>query len=273
MIVWKSLLRVVPPLALVALAVAPSLPVTRSAGADAAPVTHVIRPGDTLSAIAYRYGIGTADLRKWNTLADADLISVDGLLRLTPPAGTLPPWRSRVETVTAEEANGNPTRKCPVPAGDLRRIWVRYLDFTGVPHDGTIIMHRDLVTATRKSFAALYRLRFPILVMQPASVNMPGLTDKSILTSGYECRYVAGTTRWSQHSYGRAIDVNPRQNPMIRGDYLDPPRSEPWIPRDQYLPGMLHGDGAVAAFTDNGFYWGGRWKTLKDYMHFSPNDL
>jgi hypothetical protein len=33
---------------------------------------------------------------------------------------------------------------------------------------------------------------------------------------------------------------------------------------------MMHSAGAVRAFTSNGFYWGGGWMSLKDYMHFSP---
>ena len=35
---------------------------------------------------------------------------------------------------------------------------------------------------------------------------------------------------------------------------------------------MMHAAGAVRAFTGNGFHWGGRWNTLKDYMHFSTTN-
>ena len=257
---WKSLialLLVAPP------ASVPSPP----------PVAHVIRPGDTLTSIAARRTVSVADLRRWNGLAPGAELQADGMLRLTAPPAPFPEFRTRTETVTATEANGDPARECPVPTADLRRIWVRYIDYRGVVHNGSLIMHRTLVVPTQRAFATLYRWRFPIMVMQPAAVNMPGLTDKSVLTSGYECRFVAGTTKWSQHSYGRAIDVNPRQNPMIRGDYLDPPDSATWLARAHYWPGMVHAEGAVRAFTDNGFAWGGRWTSLKDYMHFSTTDL
>jgi hypothetical protein len=240
-------------------------------------VAHIVRPGDTPGRIAARHDVRVADLRQWNHLKHGDPLRVDGMLRLTEPASPRPAWRTRVETVTATEANGDPAKKCPVRPEDLRRIWVRYLDFRGVARDGNLIMHVDLVARTQRAFAALYRWRFPIMVMQPIAVNQPGLTDKSVLTSGYECRYVAGTTTWSQHSYGRAIDVNPRQNPMIRGSYpnhsyLDPPNSATWLARERYWPGMVHAEGAVPAFTANGFAWGGEWTTLKDYMHFSTTD-
>ena len=31
-------------------------------------------------------------------------------------------------------------------------------------------------------------------------------------TSAFNCRSVAGTRVWSEHAYGRAIDVNPVEN-------------------------------------------------------------
>ncbi|WP_328467832.1 M15 family metallopeptidase [Actinoplanes sp. NBC_00393] len=240
-------------------------------------VVHVIQRGDTLSEIAAQHDVKLADLREWNGLSRDYVLRVDGMLRLTAPDRPLPGWRTRVETVTAAEANGDAAKKCPVPTADLRRIWVRYIDFRGIARDGHLIMHRTVVTQTKRAFQTLYAWRFPIMVMQPMSVNLPGLTDQSVLTSGYECRYAPGTTTWSQHSYGRAIDVNPRQNPTIRGTYpnhtyLDPPDSATWLAREKHWTGMLHAGGAVGAFTANGFAWGGRWTTLKDYMHFSTND-
>ena len=103
-------------------------------------------------------------------------------------------------------------------------------------------------------------------------MNMPGLTDTSILTSGYSCRTVHATGNWSEHAHGRAIDLNPLQNAMVQGSYIEPPAGVGWLRRDRYRIGMVHAEGAVRAFTANGFYWGGRWRTLKDYMHFSTTN-
>ncbi|WP_255658101.1 M15 family metallopeptidase [Actinoplanes sp. L3-i22] len=239
----------------------------------ATPAAHIVRPGDTLSAIARQYHVTVGDLRRWNNLEADDVITPDAALRLSDSHRARPAWSTWSETLTAAEANGDPAKKCPVPATDLRRVWVKYTDFAGNTHDGSLIVSRTIVPATQKAFALLYKWRFPIMVMEPVARNLPGLTDRTVLTSGYECRNVAGTTKWSQHAYGLAIDVNPRQNPMIRGTYLDPPHSEPWIPRTPYRTGMIHPGGAETAFTTNGFAWGGRWKSLKDYMHFSPNNL
>ncbi len=37
-------------------------------------------------------------------------------------------------------------------------------------------------------------------------------------TSAFNCRFVNGTTRWSMHAYGKAIDINPRENPYVSGE-------------------------------------------------------
>ena len=36
-------------------------------------------------------------------------------------------------------------------ATDLRRIWVRYLDFEGVAHDGNLIVHRDVAAPVQRA--------------------------------------------------------------------------------------------------------------------------
>ncbi|AEV82963.1 hypothetical protein ACWT_1944 [Actinoplanes sp. SE50] len=231
------------------------------------PAAHIVRPGDTLPAIAARYGLKARQLQRWNDLPADFVPHPDSALRLSASYRPRPPWHTRVEPVTTPTAPN-----CPVPATALRRVWVTYEDFNGDPHDGSLIVNESIVPATQNAFALLYAWHFPIMAMEPLAENMPDLTDRAALTSGYECRNIAGTTRWSQHAYGLAIDVNPRQNPMIRGDYLDPPNSAPWIPRGPYLPGMIHPGGAELAFTSSGFHWGGRWHSLKDYMHFSPNN-
>lgn len=55
---------------------------------EAAAATHVVEPGDTLSAIARRYGLNEAELMKINGLADPNTIVVGQKLRLTPAVTT-----------------------------------------------------------------------------------------------------------------------------------------------------------------------------------------
>jgi hypothetical protein len=101
------------------------------------------------------------------------------------------------------------------------------------------------------------------------SINNPTEKDMATVTAGYNCRAVGGTSVWSEHASGTAIDINPFQNPMIRGRSISPAGSQFYLQRDRYLIGMVHPEGAARAFTWNHFHWGGRWTSLKDYMHFS----
>jgi LysM repeat protein len=247
-------------------------PVRPAEAATPATVWHVVAPGETMAGIAERYGLRPADVGRWNQIVPPYPVHVDETLRLTRPASPPAAWRTRVEMVTPAAVNWDPRRKCPVPPADLRRIWVSYIDFQGRYHDGSIIMHKSLVSRTQQAFLTLFRWRFRIMAMAPMSVNMPGRTDLSVVTAGYQCRPVAGTKTWSEHAYGRAIDLNPLQNPMVRGKLIDPAGGAPWLRRDRYRIGMVHATGAVRAFTAQGFFWGGRWRSLKDWQHFSPTN-
>ena len=89
-------------------------------------------------------------------------------------------------------------------------------------------------------------------------------------TSAFNCRFVDGTTRWSQHAYGRAVDVNPLVNPYVQTNgRIDPPAGAQFADRAP-RPGLIDGDdAAVRAFAAVGWEWGGNWSGSKDYQHFS----
>lgn len=90
-------------------------------------------------------------------------------------------------------------------------------------------------------------------------------------TSAFNCRTVAGTDHWSEHAYGRAIDINPIENPYADSDgYVSPPEGAPYFDRSQRVKGLIHRGGPViAAFAAVGWGWGGSWNWPKDYQHFS----
>jgi LysM repeat protein len=233
-------------------------------------VWHVVAPGETIRSIAAHHGLRVADIARWNQLVAPYPVQVDATLRLTPPPTPLPAWRTRVETVTPAMVNWDVRRRCPVMPANLRRVWVSYIDLQGAYHDGSIVVRSDVVPRVQRIFATLFRWRYRIMAMAPMSVNMPGQTDMSIVTAGYNCRPVDGTKTWSQHAYGTAIDINPLQNPMVRGTtVVSPAGGAAYLRRNHYLIGMIHPEGAARAFTWNGYFWGGNWRSLRDYMHFS----
>jgi hypothetical protein len=91
-------------------------------------------------------------------------------------------------------------------------------------------------------------------------------------TSAFNCRSAVATTAWSQHAYGKAIDVNPFQNPYVKGKVVLPELAGFYTARDRGLPGMIVAGGPVVrAFRTAGWGWGGNWHSEKDFMHFSVN--
>jgi hypothetical protein len=179
----------------------------------------------------------------------------------------------RIDSAQAKRMTGVSWRPgCPVALRDLRLLRLPHWGFDGKPRTGRLIVHRDAARDLVHVFRHLYAARFPIRRMVP--VDAYGASDfRSIEadnTSAFNCRYVEGTTRWSNHAYGTAIDVNPIENPYVSGGRTSHPASRPYLDRSRRRPGMAYEGGAlVRAFDRIGWGWGGRWTSVKDYQHFS----
>jgi hypothetical protein len=164
---------------------------------------------------------------------------------------------------------------CPVPLSDLRLVRARHWGLDGRVHSGRIVVHRDVAEKVLSVFRRLYGARFPIRRMVP--VDAFDASDfRSIEadnTSAFNCRNVDGTSRWSEHAYGRAIDLNPIENPYVGSSGTTSHRaSTPYLRRSPYRPGMAVERGTVVrAFDAIGWGWGGRWSGAKDYQHFSAS--
>ena len=79
---------------------------------------------------------------------------------------------------------------------------------------------------------------------------------------------------WAQHAYGLAVDINPFENPEIQDGNADASGAVVWADRSRSSPALIRdGDAAWRAFRASGWTWGGDWRSLKDYMHFSANGL
>ncbi|MGH3110307.1 MAG: M15 family metallopeptidase [Gaiellaceae bacterium] len=182
---------------------------------------------------------------------------------------------SRIERKLAATMTGVSWRPgCPVHLRDLRLLRVSHWRFDGKARVGRLVVHADVARELVDVFRALYRARFPIRRLVP--VDAYGASDfRSIEadnTSAFNCRYVEGTSRWSEHAYGRAIDVNPIENPYVSGGRTSHRASARYLDRSRRRPGMAHEGGAlVRAFDAIGWGWGGRWTSVKDYQHFSAS--
>ena len=138
-----------------------------------------------------------------------------------------------------------------------------------------MIVHRDVAAQMLAVLRRLYADGFPIRRMVP--IDAYGGSDfRSIEadnTSAFNCRFVDGTTRYSEHAYGRAIDVNPIENPYVTSSgTTSHPASRAYVRRTPFRPGMAaEGHALVRAFDAAGWGWGGRWSGAKDYQHFSAS--
>ena len=139
-----------------------------------------------------------------------------------PPSASAPPApaAATVHPVTAAELGASWRPGCPLEPGRLRRVEINHIGFDGQTHRGELIVSEDIVVEVIAIFEQLHRLRYPIEKIRtvdryPAADDELSMEDNN--TSAFNCREIPGTGRWSQHAYGRAIDLNPLLNPYIGG--------------------------------------------------------
>lgn len=200
-----------------------------------------------------------------------------------PPAGTSVPTTAAPPTVEEQPAVVRPVTTsdlgatwhldCPVRPEQLRRVELDYVGFDREMHRGALVVHEAVVADVIAIFGDLLRQRYPIARMQTVE-HYPNADDELSMednnTSAFNCRPLPSGRAWSQHAYGRAVDVNPLLNPYITksGD-LQPKTAAAYLDRSRRDPGILHaGDPAVRAFTGRGWTWGGSWLNPIDYQHF-----
>ncbi len=190
-----------------------------------------------------------------------------------------PRYRSSVKPIGPQLADTmTPTswrRGCPVALRDLRLVTVRHWGFDGRVRVGHLVIHEDYAKAVARVFRKLYDARFPIRRMR--LIDQYGGSDFQSIeadnTSAFNCRKATGSGSWSEHAYGRAIDLNPIENPYVEGGRVYHAASRRYADRSRQLKGMVHaGDAVVSAFASIGWGWGGFWGgSVKDYQHFSAS--
>jgi len=180
-------------------------------------------------------------------------------------------WTSR--TVTAADLPSSWRRGCPVAPAQLRLVTVPYLGFDGRTHRGDLVVHQRVAADVGQTFVRLRDLGFPIRSIRVID-EFAGSDDASMAadnTSGFNCRQAVGGSGWSNHAYGIAIDINPRENPYVYGGgTVAPPEGRAYVDRSPARHGMIVSGGPVVrAFATIGWSWGGYWGSSKDYQHFS----
>lgn len=164
---------------------------------------------------------------------------------------------------------------CTVGRSQLRYIKVLHFTPSGKIRLGEMICSKDIAADLLDIFKKLYDARYPIELMVLID-NYDADDEKSMLannSSAFNFRYIANTRKLSNHSRGRAVDINPLYNPYVRrraGRLLvSPAEGRPYADRRRAFPMKInHADLCYKLFKEHGFIWGGDWHSLKDYQHF-----
>ncbi len=157
----------------------------------------------------------------------------------------------------------------------LRYLTVTFWGFDGASHTGELIVHARVADDIVEVFGRIHEARFPVeemRVVRADEIDEPPTGDGNN-TTGFVCRPATGsTTAWSAHAFGLAVDVNPFHNPYQKGDWVLPELAAAYLDRADVRDGMIFEAGPVArAFRDIGWGWGGDFRTLVDWMHFSES--
>ena len=174
----------------------------------------------------------------------------------------------------------------PVPCDRLREVSFRFIDFTGEIRRGQVVVMDAVAGHVQAVFDELHARHFPLRRAAPMQAYL-GNDDASMdddNTSGFNARVVAGSSQWSLHAFGLAIDLNPVENPFIEiGDDGRTLRVSPaasgrdFVNRREPRPGKPLRSGlaedVVDVFAEHGFLvWGGDWNSPIDYQHFEAGD-
>ena len=153
----------------------------------------------------------------------------------------------------------------------LTYLTITYADFDDQSRVGHMIVAAEIGDEVLDIFRDIYAARFPIYQMR--LIDYFGADDTASMDANnshaFNFRYIAGTDVISRHGFGMAIDINPIQNPYLRGSNIQPAAGKPYLDRENVRPGMIvPGDLVHTAFISRGWIWGGDWTTLLDFHHF-----
>jgi len=164
---------------------------------------------------------------------------------------------------------------CPVGQNNLRQVLVNFQGFDGAVHRGALVVRADVATSVARIFTRLFDIKFPIHRMSPIEAyhgddNASMAADN---TSAFNCRSATQANApigLSPHANGRAVDVNPYENPWIDprchcfrpdakfGDHPMKSRSGPGV--------ITKGSVAWRIFIAEGWIW--QDNATLDYQHF-----
>ena len=163
---------------------------------------------------------------------------------------------------------------------ELRYLKVLHYNYDHQIQVGELIVNASLATEFLDIFLELFNLEYEIYSMYLVDDIWTGdpLTTDDVScelnnTSAFSYRIVPETGNLSKHAVGKAIDINPLQNPYVEyyggAPWVLDPNSAPYIDRSAGHAHMItYTDDCYKVFAKRGYFWGGDWWGIKDYQHF-----
>jgi len=150
----------------------------------------------------------------------------------------------------------------------LSMIDVCYYSFDGRKHQGQIIVNRELEDDVYDIFNLIEKILFPVGKVVPMVAyqwdDHNSMADNN--SSSFNFRVIEGTTKLSMHSLGKAVDINPVQNPVIYPNGVVEPSGAKYLPGERGT--FVANNPIVQEFLKRGWHWGGDFERPKDYHHF-----
>ena len=147
---------------------------------------------------------------------------------------------------------------------DIVKVTVNYLDFNREIKSGIIEVHKSVADEVVKIFDEIKESGF--IIEKIRTIDNYNYSDEESVkdnnSSGYNFRFVAGTSKLSDHAVGLAIDINPALNPWVHPSALNIFTYDPTVEGT-----IVAGDDVCKIFEKYGWSWGGDWKN-PDYQHF-----
>ena len=164
---------------------------------------------------------------------------------------------------------------------DLRYLTIPYYNFEQQVMLGEMIVNKDIEEDVRSIFKELFNNKYEIKSMRLIDdywqVGCDGnIADNNSIednkTSCFCYRKATGGESISNHGYGRAIDINPQQNPYVENGQNTHRNADEYV-NNRYVgePHVIVAsdeDICYSIFTKHGFTWGGNWTNPIDYQHF-----
>ena len=189
----------------------------------------------------------------------------------TLPAGAVEGADPVVVRVTKADLGNSWQRGCPVKPKKLRAIDINFIHYNGTVQRGRIIVAKVAVKAAREALVAAYDadFRFNSMIPVQAFNSSDNKSMRADNTSGFSCRKLPGTSRWSAHALGQAVDSNPRRNPHVFPNKLLPGNAKNYVQRQPQQLGMVYKNSVITkVFKAHGWTWGGGYRN-RDYQHYS----